>query len=321
MPKEQKEIKSKDEQNNQIIIYSTPDGEMKLEVKLENETVWLSQKQMAELFNKDVRTISLHIQNVFNEAELSENSVIQESWITAADGKKYKTNLYNLDVIISVGYRVNSLRGTQFRIWATQKLREYIVKGFVLDDERLADGRVKRPYFQELEERIRKIRTSEANFYNKVKDIFATSVDYDPKTDYAKKFFAMVQNKFHYAITGLTASEIIHNRIDSNKSNLGLTNWQGEIITREQAEIAKNYLEEIELKSLNLLVEQFLSYAERQIIKERLMYMKNWVNELNEFLIFNREKVLNNSGSVSHISMENKVRLELARYNQKRIGN
>lgn len=213
MPKEQKEIKSKDEQNNQIIIYSTPDGEMKLEVKLENETVWLSQKQMAELFNKDVRTISLHIQNVFNEAELSENSVIQESWITAADGKKYKTNLYNLDVIISVGYRVNSLRGTQFRIWATQKLREYIVKGFVLDDERLADGRVKRPYFQELEERIRKIRTSEANFYNKVKDIFATSVDYDPKTDYAKKFFAMVQNKFHYAITGLTASEIIHNRI------------------------------------------------------------------------------------------------------------
>lgn len=188
-----------------------------------------------------------------------------------------------------------------------------------MDDERLADGRVKRSYFQEMEERIRKIRTSEANFYQKVKDIFATSVDYDSRTDYAKKFFAMVQNKFHYAITGLTASEIVNTRIDSSKYNLGLTNWQGEIITREQAEIAKNYLEELELKRLNLLVEQFLSYAELQTVKERLMYMKNWVDELNEFLIFNKEKILTNSGSVSHENMEEKVRLELAKYNRLRI--
>jgi len=310
----------KREQNNQIIIYSTPDGEMKLEVKLENETVWLSQKQMAELFDKDVRTISLHIQNVFNEAELSENSVIQESWITALDGKNYKTNLYNLDVIISVGYRVKSLRGTQFRIWATQKLREYIIKGFVLDDERLADGKVAKTYFQELEERIRKIRTSEANFYQKVRDIFATSVDYDSKTDYAKKFFAMVQNKFHYAITGLTASEIVNARINSNKQNLGLTTWRGEVITREQAEIAKNYLEEIELKRLNLLVEQFLPFAELQSVEERLMYMRDWINELNEFLVFNKKKILDNAGSVSHEDMEEKVRLELAKYNQKRLN-
>ncbi|MHB8903766.1 MAG: RhuM family protein [Patescibacteria group bacterium] len=309
----------KRELSNQIIIYSTADGEMKLEVKLENETVWLSQKQMAELFNKNIPTINEHIKNVFFEGELEENRVIRKFRITAADGKTYETNLYNLDVIISVGYRVKSLRGTQFRIWATQKLKEYIIKGFVLDDERLSDGRIKRPYFQELEERIRNIRASEANFYQKVRDIFATSVDYDSRTDYAKKFFAMVQNKFHYAITGLTASEIINERIDSNKQNLGLTNWQGQIITREQAEIAKNYLEEIELRKLNLLVEQFLSYAELQSVNERLMYMQDWINELHRFLDFNKVRILDNAGSVSHQDMEDKVRLELAKYNQKRL--
>lgn len=244
------------EKNNQIIIYSTADGEMKLEVKLENETVWLSQKQMAELFNCSTDNISLHLQNIYNEAELSENQTTEESSIVQKEGDKDVRRLikiYNLDAIISVGYRINSLRGTQFRIWATQKLKEYIIKGFVLDDKRLSDGRVKRSYFQELEERVRNIRSSEANFYQKVKDIFTTSIDYDSRTDYAKKFFAMVQNKFHYAIIGMTASEIVNARIDSNKQNMGLTNWQGEIITREQAEIAKNYLEEIELKSLNLL--------------------------------------------------------------------
>lgn len=303
--------------DNQIIIYKTEDGKMKLEVKLENETVWLNQKQMAELFGCSLRNIGIHLQSVFNEGELNEISVMKDYFITAADGKKYLVKHYNLDAIISVGYRINSLRGTQFRIWATQKLREYIVKGFVLDDERLSDGRVAKSYFQELEERIRKIRASESNFYNKVKDIFATSVDYDPRVDYAKKFFAIVQNKFHYAITGLTASEIVHNRVDSNKDNLGLTNWTGKIITREQAEIAKNYLEEVELKSLNLLVEQFLSYAERQTIKKKLMYMENWVERLDAFLIFNEEKMLNNSGSISHENMEGKVRSELAKYNQK----
>lgn len=308
--------------NNQIIIYSTEDGKMKLEVKLENETVWLSQKQMAELFDCSIRNVSIHLQNVYNEAELSENQTMKDYFIVQKEGSKEvrrPIKHYNLDAIISVGYRVNSLRGTQFRIWATQKLKEYIIKGFVLDDERLADGRVKKSYFQELEERIRKIRTSEANFYQKVRDIFATSVDYNPKTDYAKKFFAMVQNKFHYAISGLTAAEIVNNRIDSAKENLGLTNWKGEIITREQAEVAKNYLEELELKSLNLLVEQFLSYAERQSVKERLMYMRDWVNELNGFLIFNKEKVLNNAGAVSRDDMEEKVRLELAKYNQKML--
>jgi len=306
--------------NNQIIIYSTEDGKMKLEVKLENETVWLSQKQMAELFDCGINNIRFHLQNVFKEAELSENSVTQEYCVTAFDKKNYIVKHYNLDAIISVGYRINSLRGTQFRIWATQKLKEYIIKGFVMDDERLADGRVNRTYFQELEERIRKIRTSEANFYQKVRDIFATSVDYNPKTDYAKKFFAMVQNKFHYAITGFTATEIVNSRIDGNKQNLGLTNWPGEIITREQAEIAKNYLEELELKRLNLLVEQFLSYAELQSVEERLMSMKDWIKKLDAFLVFNEKKVLNDAGDVSHENMEEKVRLELAKYNQKMLG-
>ncbi|MCX6794934.1 MAG: virulence RhuM family protein [Candidatus Falkowbacteria bacterium] len=310
------------DKNNQIIIYSTEDGKMKLEVKLENETVWLSQVQMAELFNCGVANINLHLKNVFNEAELSENQTIKEYLIVQKEGNKEvkrPVNLYNLDAIISVGYRINSLRGTQFRIWATQKLKEYIIKWFVMDDERLAGGKVAKSYFQELKERIRKIRTSEANFYQKVRDIFALSVDYSPKTDYAQKFFAMVQNKFHYAISGLTDAEIVNSRIDSSKENLGLTNWPGEIITREQAEIAKNYLEELELKRLNLLVEQFLSFAELQSVKERLMYMRDWVNELNEFLIFNKEKVLNNAGAVSRDDMEEKVRLELAKYNQKRL--
>ena len=305
----------------ELVIYKSEDGLVKLEVKLENETVWLSQSQMAELFDCSVVNISLHLKNVFNEAELSENSVIKEYLITAFDGKNYMVKHYNLDAIISVGYRINSFRGTQFRIWATQKLREYIVKGFVLDDERLSDGRVARSYFQELEDRIRKIRTSEANFYQKVRDIFATSVDYDSRTDYAKKFFAMVQNKFHYAITGLTASEIINERIDSNKQNLGLTNWSGEIITREQAEVAKNYLEELELKKLNLLVEQFLSYAELQSVEEKLMYMRDWIKKLDEFIIFNEKKLLVDAGSISHRYMEEKVRLELAKYNQKKLGN
>jgi len=305
--------------NNQIIIYRTESGETKLEVKLENETVWLSQKQMAELFDKDRKTITWHIQNVFNEQELEESSVCLESKHTAADQKEYGIKYYNLDVIISVGYRVKSLRGTQFRIWATQKLKEYIIKGFVLDDERLGSGRVPKTYFTELEERIRKIRTSEANFYQKVRDVFATSVDYNPKTDYAQRFFAMVQNKFHYAITGLTAAEIVSSRIDSNKKNLGLTNWSGEIITRQQAEVAKNYLEELELRRLNLLVEQFLSFAELQSVEQRLMSMKDWVKKLDGFLILNDKDILDNAGEVSHQEMEEKVREELSKYNRKAL--
>lgn len=306
--------------NNQIIIYQSVSGETKIEVKLENETLWLSQKQMAELFDCGTNNVRFHLQNIFKDAELSENQTTQEYCVVQKEGNKKVERyirLYNLDAIISVGYRVNSVRGTQFRIWATQKLKEYIIKGFVLDDARLSDGGVAKTYFEELEIRIRNIRTSEANFYQKVRDIFATSVDYNPQINYAKQFFSMVQNKFHYAITGLTAAEIINNRIDSDKENLGLTNFKGEIITKNQAEIAKNYLAELELRRLNLLVEQFLSYAELQSVEERLMYMKDWTTELNNFLTFNKRNILNNAGSVSRDDMEEKVRCELAKYSQK----
>lgn len=306
--------------DNQVIIYKTESGETKIEVRMNDETVWLSQKQMAELFDKDRKTVTEHIQNVFKEGELEENSVCRKFQHTAEDGKAYLVNFYNLDVIISVGYRVKSHRGTQFRIWATQKLREYIIKGFVMDDERLSDGRLRKSYFNEWEERIRRIRTSEANFYQKVRDVFATSVDYDPKLDYAKRFFATVQNKFHYAITGLTAAEIVTKRIDSRKENLGLTNWKGEVITREQAEIAKNYLEELELRRLNLLVEQFLSFAELQSVERRVMYMKDWIRKLDGFLVLNEKEILVDSGGVSHLVMEKRVREELDNYNRKRIG-
>ncbi|MBI5222163.1 MAG: virulence RhuM family protein [Candidatus Magasanikbacteria bacterium] len=313
-----------EDKNNQVIIYNTEDGQTKIEVKMKDETVWLSQKQMAELFDKDVRTINEHIGNVYKEAELSQNSTIRNLRIVQNEGgRAVERNVdhYNLDVIISVGYRVSSLRGTQFRIWATQKLKEYIIKGFVMDDNRLANGGVSKGYFQEWEERIRKIRTSEANFYQKVRDVFATSADYNPKLDYAKQFFAVVQNKFHYAITGLTAAEIVAGRVDSEKTNMGLTNWKGEIITREQAEIAKNYLEELELKRLNLLVEQFLSFAELQSVEQRVMYMKDWIQKLDDFLILNDKEILDDSGNVSRKEMEQKVREELARYNQRMLVN
>ena len=304
-------------QNNQIIIYSDADGQIKIEVKLENETLWLTQDQIAELFDKGRSTITEHLNNVFKEGELDKNSVCRFFRRTGKDNKEYQIQYYNLDAIISVGYRVNSVRGTQFRIWATQKLKEYIIKGFVLDDARLAGGKTPKTYFQELEERIRTIRTSESNFYQKVRDIFTTSVDYNSKTDYAKQFFAMVQNKFHYAITGMTAAEIVSSRIDSNKENLGLTNFKGAIVTRDEAEVAKNYLAELELRRLNLLVEQFLSYAELQSVEEKLMYMKDWVMKLDKFLIFNERKILTNSGSVSRDEMEERVRKELEKYNQK----
>lgn len=306
------------EGDNKIIIYNSVDGQAKIEVKLENETVWLSQAQMADLFQKSQSTINEHIQHIYEEGELEKELTLRK-FGNPENSMVKPTNLYNLDMIISVGYRVNSLRGTQFRIWATQKLKEYIVKGFVMDDERLESGKVAKPYFEELEERIRKIRTSEANFYQKVKDVFALSADYNPKADYAQKFFAMVQNKFHFAITGLTAAEIIHSRVDSTKENLGLTNWKGEIITRDQAQVAKNYLEELELKRLNLLVEQFLSFAELQSVEKRVMYMKNWIEKLDAFLVLNDKEILDNSGSVSHKAMEQKVREELAVYNQKML--
>ena len=276
---------------------------------------------MAELFQKTVPTINEHIKNVFLEGELVEDSVVRKSRTTAADGKSYETNYYNLDVIISVGYRVKSHRGTQFRIWATQKLREYVVKGFVMDDARLSEGGVRNVFFDELLERVRKIRASERNLYDKVRDIFGTSIDYDPKTDFTKEFYATMQNKFHYAITGHTAAELVADRIGGTKEHLGMTNWKGAMPTRKEAEVAKNYMLETELRQLYLLVEQFLSFAEFQIERKNVMYMKDWVGYLHEMLRANRLEVLSGKGTVSHEEMEAIVKEEVRKFvERKRLG-
>ncbi len=310
----------KSELNNRIILYKTEDGNTEIEVSLEGETVWLSQKQMAELFNKDVRTISEHIGNIYKEGELDKKSSIEAKTGNSGIGLVKPTKYYNLDVIISVGYRVKSLRGTQFRIWATQKLKEYVVKGFVMNDERLAEGGVKKSFFEEWLERVRKIRASERNLYEKVKDIFATSVDYDPRTDFTKEFYATMQNKFHYAITGNTAAELVVSRISGKKENLGMTNWKGAIPTRKEAEVAKNYMLETELRQLYLLVEQFLSFAEFQIERKNIMYMKDWVAYLHEMLKANKLEVLSGRGKISHDKMEMVVKEELERFiKQKRL--
>lgn len=305
------------EKNNKIILYSTEDGKTEIEVSLEGETVWLSQKQMAELFQTTVANINQHVGNVLREGELSEVPTIKKSLIVQKEGNRSigrEVVFYNLDMIISVGYRINSLRGTQFRIWATQKLREYIVKGFVMDDERLAEGGVKKSFFAEWLERVRKIRASERNLYEKVKDIFATSVDYNPKTDMTREFYSTMQNKFHYAITGNTAAELVANRISGKKENLGMTNWKGAMPTRKEAEIAKNYMLETELRQLYLLVEQFLSFAEFQIERKNIMHMKDWVEYLQEMLKANKLEILSGKGRISHAEMEKKVKKELKRF-------
>lgn len=298
-------------QNSQLILYQTEDGQTQIQVIMQDETVWLTQKEMADLFQRDQSVISRHVNNVFKEGELDEESNMQKMHIANSDKP---VTFYNLDVIISVGYRVKSHRGTQFRIWATGTLREYLVKGFVLNDERLEGN--ERNYFDELVERVRRIRTSEKQFYRKVLDIFATSIDYDTKTAQAQKFFAAVQNKFHYAIHGRTAAELITERINSQSPAMGLTNWSGKVVTAKDARIAKNYLQEVELKRLDLLVEQFLAYAELQAVEKRPMYMQQWVNKLDDFLRFNEKEILQHKGKVSRQDMETKVREELQRYHE-----
>ena len=260
--------------NNQFLLYQTEDGEIRLEVLFQDETVWLSQRGLAELFQKDVSTISRHISNVFEEGELDSNSTIAFFAIVQNEGGREvqrEVAHYNLHMIISVGYRVNSYRGTQFRIWATNKLSEFIRKGFVMDDDRLAHGGSN--YFDELQERIRRIRNSEYNFYRKVREVFATSIDYNSRAPEASAFFATVQNKFHYAIHGHTAAELIWERVGSKKLNMGLTAWRRDTMTLQDAFVAKNYLTEIELKRLDLLVDQFLSYAQLQVLEQNPMRM------------------------------------------------
>lgn len=311
----------KDNTDSQIILYQDPDGQTKIEVTLQNETVWLTQDQMSTLFQTDRTGISKHLKNIFETRELGQNISSAKFAQHLADGRTFQILHYNLDVIISVGYRINSRRGTQFRIWATKQLREYLVKGFVMDDKRLEEGKTVNGinYFKELLERVRSIRASEKNFYEKVRDTFATSIDYDSKVETAKDFYSTVQNKFHFAITGLTAAEIVTKRIDSKKRSLGLTNWTGEIITRQQAEIAKNYLAETELRQLKLLVEQFLAYAELQVERKNPMYMSDWKRKLDEFMELNDLEILTTKGSISHAEMQKKVKTELVKFNTKQI--
>ena len=303
----------------EILLYQTEDGQTRLEVRMQDETVWLTQKRMAELFQKDVRTISEHIRNIFAEGELKPESVVRKFRITAEDGKSYDTQHYNLDVIISVGYRVKSHRGTQFRIWATERLREFIVKGFVMDDDRLkrAGGG---NYFDELLARIRDIRSSEKVFWRKVLDIYATSIDYDPSTETSQLFFATVQNKMHWAAHGQTAAEVVYRRADAAKENMGLTHWTGNMPTKSEAVIAKNYLNPEELEILNRIVSSYLEFAELQALQQRPMYMKDWASKLDDFLKLSGRELLAHGGTVSREQALAKAQIEYERYRAWRIN-
>lgn len=288
-----------------FILYTSQKGDIKVDVLLQDETVWLTQKAMQELFGKSKATISEHIKNVFGEGELDENSVVRKFRTTADDGKNYNTSFYNLDVIISVGYRVKSQQGTQFRIWATQVLREFIIKGFAVDDDRLKQGNAffGKDYFDELLERIREIRASERRFYQKITDIYAQcSMDYDPKAEITQTFYKTVQNKLHWAITGHTAAEIIKLRADADKPNMGLTTWKnspkGKIL-KSDVPVAKNYLDEKELKDLNRIVSMYLDFAELQAERQIPMKMRDWIGKLDGFLQFNDYQVLKDSGKVT----------------------
>jgi hypothetical protein len=302
---------------SEVILYQTEDNQTRLQVRFEGETAWLTQAQMAELFQTTKQNVSLHIQNVFTEKELREDSVVKESLTTAADGKNYATKFYNLDVIISVGYRVKSVRGTQFRIWATQRLREYIVKGFTMDDERLKNppGKGQTDYFDELLARIRDIRSSERRFYQKVLDIYATSVDYDPSAEASQKFFATVQNKMHWATHGHTAAEVIQARADAGKPFMGmLTTRPGWRVRREDAAAAKNYLTEDELQVLNRIVNFYLEFAELQALERKPMTMRDWIAKLDEFLKISGRKLLDHAGKISHEQAVAKAELEFSKF-------
>jgi len=288
-----------------FLLYTTPQGDIRIDVFFYNETVWLTQKRMAELFGVEVNTINYHIKEILKSGELEEISVIRKFRITAADSKSYDTQFYNLDMIICVGYRVNSERATKFRIWATQILRNYIIKGYAIDDERLKNGHYfGKDYFDELLEKIREIRASERRFYQKITDLYAEArVDYDKDSEITQTFYKTVQNKLHWAITGKTAAELIAERVDSKKSKMGLTTWknapQGKIV-KSDVLIAKNYLEKEEISELNRIVSMYLDYAENQAQRHRPMTMKDWVERLDAFLKFNEYELLDNPGKISH---------------------
>ncbi|GHT31210.1 toxin Fic [Bacteroidia bacterium] len=281
-----------------FIIYETDNNISKVSVRLEEETVWLTQKQLAEIFDTTKQNIGQHVKNILEDGELNENSVVKFFFTTAADGKNYNTEHYNLDMIISLGYRINSRVATKFRQWATERLKEYIIKGFTLDDERLKNGGGR--YFRELLQRIRDIRSSERNLWQQVTDIYATSVDYDSRSTLTMDFFATVQNKMHYAVHRQTAAEVVYNRVDNEKPMVGMTNFKGDYITKEDVRVAKNYLSELELQKLNLLTEGFLGYAELQALEQKPMTMNDWKTFLDNQLRMLNKDILTDKGKISH---------------------
>lgn len=307
------------ENKGDIIIYQTEDGLTKIDVKIEKETVWLSLDLMAELFQRDKSTISRHIKNIFKEGELSPVSVVAKFATTAADGKTYQVEYFNLDVIISVGYRVKSIRGTQFRIWATQRLKEYMIKGFTMDDERLK-GHAGGSYWKELLDRIRDIRSSEKVLYRQVLDLYATSVDYNPKSDESILFFKMVQNKLHYAAHGHTAAEVIFERADADKPFMGLTTFSGELPALKDIGIAKNYLNENELKILNNLVSGYFDLAEISALEHKPMYMSDYIRQLDSVLTSGNRPLLEGAGSISHTQALEKTTTEYRKYQKNTLS-
>lgn len=308
---------------SQIVIYKTKDGQTKIDVRFEGETVWLTQKLIAELFDVETHTINYHLKEIFGSSELSELATIRKIRIVQKEGGREvsrEVEFYNLDVVISVGYRVNSVSATAFRQWATQRLRDYIVKGFVLDEERLKNPDLPFDYFEELARKIQDIRTSEKRFYRKITDIYALSSDYDPTDELSINFFKTVQNKIHFGITGKTAAEIVFQRADSKKKNMGLTNFRGDVPRKDDVVIAKNYLNEKELLALNNLVEQYLIFAEGQAMRRVVMTMKNWIEKLDGFLKINDRDILQNAGKISHELAKESAEKEYEKFNQKRVN-
>jgi hypothetical protein len=306
----------------EILLYQTEEGQPNIEVRLENETVWLTQQQMADLFQTDRSGIVKHIKNIYQSKELEENATCAKNAQVQKEGNRTVQRVvpfFNLDVIISVGYRVNSHRGTQFRIWATQRLREYLVKGFTLDDQRLKSGN-QMNYFDELLERIRDIRSSERVFYQKVKDIFSTSIDYEQSADLTQGFYANMQNKLHWAVHQHTAAELIYARANANVPNMGLTTWAGPQIRKSDITIAKNYLEEDELRTLNLLVEQYLAFAEAQAHAKRPMYMRDWLKKLHDILSLNERAILEDAGKISRKLADELANNEYEKFKTRQIS-
>ena len=317
-------MKKKKEQTptkSELILYQTEDGYTHIEVRLQDETVWLSQLAMAELFQSTKQNISLHLKNVFDEGELLERRVVKEYLTTASDGKNYRTKFYNLEAIVAVGYRVKSHRGTQFRKWATERLNEYLVKGFTMDDERLKEvNNIGSDYFDEMLERIRDIRSSEKRFYQKIRDIYKLAVDYDSNAEETLEFFSIVQNKLHFAVSGKTAAEIISERADASKPNMGLTSWRGAKVRKGDVTIAKNYLNHEEIEHLNRIVEMYLNYAEDQAKRRRQVFMRDWREKLDAFLKFNERDILTNTGKVTKEIADNLALEHYEVFNRNRLA-